>query len=109
MLKNRFLSAAVLAGAVAFAAPACTAAYSQRYPVSAPRISDRAFNQGYRDGLDAGRSDARHHRRFSPERAARFRSADHDYNRRYGSRDQYMRIYRDGFREGYERGFRAYR
>jgi len=103
---NRFVSTAMLAASVALAAPACTGAYYARYQVGSPRMSDRAFNQGYRDGFDEGRSDARHRRRFDPEGPSRFRSGDHAYNRGYGSRDDYRRAYRDGFRDGYERGFR---
>ena len=105
---NRYFSAAILALSVGIAAPACTAAYYQRGPVVAPR-QDRAFDRGYRDGFDDGRSDARRHRRFEPEQAARFRSGDHGYDRRYGPPTDWQRVYRDGFREGYERGFRDYR
>lgn len=109
MFKNRMIAAAVLAAAVAGATPACAAAYYQRYPVPSSRMDDRAFSRGYRDGFDEGRSDAGHRRRFEPERAGRFRSGDHDYDRRYGPREIYQRVYRDGFREGYERGYREFR
>ena len=105
---NRYFSAAALALSVAVGAPACTAAYYQRGPVVAAR-QDRAFDRGYRDGFDDGRSDARRGRRFQVEEAERFRSADHGYDRGYGARTEWQRVYRDGFREGYERGFRDYR
>ena len=109
MLNQRMVAAALLAGMVGLATPACTGTYYRGYAVTTPRVNDRAFNQGYRDGLDEGRSDARHHHRFEPERAGRYRSADHSYNRRYGPFPEYQRAYRSGFREGYERGFRDYR
>ncbi|HEX4346541.1 MAG TPA: hypothetical protein VHZ73_03165 [Vicinamibacterales bacterium] len=105
---KRYFSAAVLALSVAVGAPACTAAYYQRGPAAAPS-RDRAFDRGYRDGVDEGRSDARHRLRFQPEEAARFRSADHGYDRGYGPPTEWARVYRDGFRQGYERGFRDYR
>ena len=97
MLKHRYSPSAILAITVAMAAPACGAAYYER-PVTSPRVADRAFDHGVNDGYDIGRDDARHHRRPEPERAARFRSADHYYDSHYGSRDDYRRIYRDGFR-----------
>jgi hypothetical protein len=109
MFKHRYLSAAVLALAVSAATPACAAGLYYQRPIPGQRVADRAFDRGSRDGFDVGRDDARHHRRPEPERASRFRSANHDYDRHYGPRDQYQRVYRDGFREGYERGFREYR
>jgi hypothetical protein len=64
-----------------------------------------AADSGYRDGLEAGRKDARNRERFAPERSGRYRSADHDYDRRYGSKDDYKREYRVAFQRGYEDGF----
>jgi len=67
--------------------------------------SSPASENGYRDGLDAGRKDARNRDRFAPERSSRYRSADHNYNRRYGAKDDYKREYRVAFQRGYEDGF----
>jgi hypothetical protein len=64
-----------------------------------------AAENGYRDGLDAGRNDARRRGRFDPERSSHYRSADHNYNRRYGSKDEYRREYRAAFQRGYQDGF----
>jgi hypothetical protein len=64
-----------------------------------------AADNGYRDGLEAGRKDARNRERFGPERSSRYRSADHNYNRRYGSKDDYKRDYRVAFQRGYQDGF----
>ena len=61
---------------------------------------------GYRDGYDQGREDARERRAFDPVRARRYREGDHDYDRRYGSRDEYKRDYRAAFQQGYEQGYR---
>lgn len=68
-----------------------------------------ATDSGYRDGYDAGRNDARRGDRFDPVRATRYREGDHDYNSRYGSRDEYKRVYRDAFQRGYEQGYREVR
>ncbi|MQA30014.1 MAG: hypothetical protein GEU82_09270 [Luteitalea sp.] len=76
-----------------------------RYPVYA----SPAAEIGYRDGIARGREDARERRRFDPVRAPRYRSGDHDYNSRYGSRDDYKRAYRAAFQQGYEQGYRGYR
>jgi hypothetical protein len=64
-----------------------------------------AAQNGYRDGIDAGREDARDRNRFDPVRAKRYREGDHDYNGRYGSRDEYKREYRSAFEQGYREGY----
>ena len=108
---NRYLPALLLTAGVAFALPACAARiYARDYPPPPPRADygSIAARNGYRDGFDEGRSDARHHERFDPIRAKRYRDGDHDYDRRYGPREEYKRDYRvafeRGYREGYERG-----
>jgi hypothetical protein len=62
---------------------------------------------GYRDGYDSGRKDLRERNSYDPIRSDRYRSADHDYDRRYGSPDEFKRDYRVGFEEGYERAYRG--
>ena len=71
--------------------------------------SSPAAQVGYRDGYDAGREDARDRNSFDPIRSRRYRSGDHDYDRRYGSKDDYTRIYRDAFQRGYDQGYRENR
>lgn len=66
-----------------------------------------AAQNGYRDGLEAGRKDARDRDRFEPRQAKRYREGDHDYDRRYGDRDDYKREYRSAFEQGYEQGYRG--
>ncbi len=65
----------------------------------------QAADSGYRDGFDAGRNAARSRDRYDPVRAKRYRQGDHDYNSRYGSRDQYKREYRASFEQGYREGY----
>lgn len=64
-----------------------------------------AARNGYRDGVEAGRNDARDRERFDPIRAKRYREGDHDYDNRFGSRDEYKREYRAAFEHGYREGF----
>jgi hypothetical protein len=68
-----------------------------------------AAQVGYRDGYEVGRDDARDRESYDPIRSGRYRSADHEYDRNYGSKDDYKRIYRDAFQRGYEAGYREYR
>lgn len=67
-----------------------------------------AARNGYDDGLEAGRNDARDHRSFDPVRARRYREGDRGYTSRDGSRDDYKREYRAAFQQGYEQGYRRY-
>jgi hypothetical protein len=66
-----------------------------------------AAQVGYRDGFEAGRDDADDRRAFDPQRSRRYRDGDHEYNDRYGSRDEYKREYRAAFQQGYGEGFRG--
>ena len=94
--------------------PGANAPYG--YPSQGPAVprggygyGSVATQNGYRDGLDAGRNDARDRQRYDPIRPKRYREGDHDYDSRYGSRDEYKREYRAGFQQGYEAGYREYR
>jgi hypothetical protein len=69
--------------------------------------SSPAAQNGYRDGYEQGRNDARSRNRFDPVGARRYRSGDNDYDRRYGSRDDYKREYRSAFQAGYDQGYRS--
>jgi hypothetical protein len=75
------------------------------YPSNRGAYGSRAAQNGYRDGVEAGRSDARGGDRFDPVRAKRYREGDHDYDGRYGSRDDYKREYRAAFEQGYREGY----
>ena len=78
-----------------------------------PRASNRGYGSygsmaaqnGYRDGFEAGRNDARDRERFDPVRAKRYREGDHDYDNRDGARDDYKRDYRAAFDQGYREGY----
>ena len=82
------------------------------YPVyrgGASVFPSPAANNGLRDGYDQGRDDGRQRRRFDPIGTKRYRSGDRDYDRRYGSIDDYKRDYRAGFQQGYDQGYREVR
>ena len=63
---------------------------------------DRGFDAGYSRGLDAARDGDR----YDVRRERDYRNADRGYDRRYGSRSEWQRVYRDGFASGYDRGYR---
>jgi hypothetical protein len=70
-------------------------------------LQRRAVDNGYRQGLDEGRNDARHHRSFSPERHSAYRDAQRNYGGGW-ERDAYQRGFRRGFESGYRDGFDRY-
>jgi hypothetical protein len=82
------------------------ARYESRYPY---RVSSLPYENGYRDGLEKGRQDARDRDSFDPVRHGRYRSADRGYERSLGSKDDYKLVYRDGFEAGYREGYGAAR
>jgi hypothetical protein len=105
----RYVPMLMLTG-VALASPACAARIYETGPRAVyvpPRGDYRAIaaRSGYRDGIEEGRNDARHHERFDPVRSRRYRSGDRDYDRRYGSRDEFAREYRANFERGYREGY----
>jgi hypothetical protein len=65
-----------------------------------------AIQNGERDGYEKGREDARDNDSYDPVRHSWYRSGDRGYNNRYGTRDDYKLVYREGFESGYERGYR---
>jgi hypothetical protein len=73
------------------------------------RYASAAFDNGYRDGYEAGVSDARDRDPYDPIRQKRYREGDRGYDNDYGSRDTYKRDYRAAFQRGYEEGYRLNR
>jgi hypothetical protein len=68
-------------------------------------IERRAYDYGYREGLQQGNSDARRNRSFSPESHSEFRNADDGYSRSDGDRSFYRQNYRQGFQVGYRESY----
>jgi hypothetical protein len=79
--------------------------YGGGYGYGQSPAAQRGFDEGYREGLDAGRRN----NRYDPVGERRYRSGDAGYNSRYGSREQYKHEYRNAFRQGYDRGYREAR
>jgi hypothetical protein len=65
-----------------------------------------AYSNGVTDGIEKGREDARKRRAYDPRRHDWYRDGDRHYRNEYGSRQQYENLYRQGFQEGYDRGYR---
>lgn len=89
--------------------------YPRPYPQRSPYPGDPSgrygyehpgWDAGYRDGTEKGREDALRNRRYEPNRHGWYRSGTRGYDRRYGSRDEYINIYREAFTAGYADGFR---
>jgi hypothetical protein len=76
------------------------------YPGQGGYVSP-AFENGRSDGYEKGIEDARKRRSFDPLRHDWYRAGDRHYAREFGAKQQYEDLYRRGFREGYERGFRG--
>ncbi len=63
------------------------------------------YDRGYRDGLEKGRDDFRHDRRFDPDRQKWYREAERGWSRPLGSRSEYAAAYRQGFLSGYRAAY----
>jgi hypothetical protein len=101
----RACHAALLAAVVMISAPACaTQAYSVRGSYASADFERRAVDNGYRQGFDEGRNDARHHRSFSPDRHGAYRDARRGYRGDW-ERQAYGRGFARGFEAGYRDGF----
>ena len=103
---RRALPAALLAAGVLASASACSAGiYTSTRVAPYASIERRAYENGYRQGLDEGRNDARHNRSFSLERHDEYRSAERGFRREDGERDPYRVAFRRGFEAGYRDAF----
>ena len=71
-----------------------------------PDYNRAAITNGYDDGYREGLNDGRRRHRNDPFAERRYRNADHGYERWFGSREAYRVEYREGFRNGDERGYR---
>ncbi len=104
--KYRYLAAAMLAAGVWIATPACAA---QTYGYRGGYYRDvqrRAYDNGYREGLEEGEKDARRGNPYEMTRHDEYRDADEGYHRSDGDRDMYRQAFRQGFQSGYDEAFR---
>jgi hypothetical protein len=109
MKLSRYLPGLLLVASVSIAAPACAAqVYGSGYPrdrAYARDVERRAYDNGFREGLEEGRKDARRNRDFSYQRHDEYRDGDRGYHRGDGDRDFYRRSYRQGFQAGYSEAY----
>jgi flagellar biosynthesis/type III secretory pathway protein FliH len=79
------------------------------YPQQSPGYrgyGSAALQNGASDGYEKGVEDARRNRSYDPRRHEWYRSGDRHYDGRFGPREQYKDVYRQGFMDGYDRGYR---
>jgi len=65
-----------------------------------------AYQNGVSDGYRKGLDDIDDGKHPDARRQKWYRSGDHDYDKRYGSKEAYKIEYRRGFEEGYNRAYR---
>lgn len=68
---------------------------------------DVAFDNGFRDGMNAGSKDLRQGKYYKPERHDAYEDGDRGYHGYYGDKNGYKVRYREGFLRGYQKGFRG--
>lgn len=87
--------------------PADAARYGYGGDRPVPHYETRriAYDQGYREGLARGESDARRGNRYAYQKVREFQRADRGYHRSLGDRERYRQIFRDGFARGYADGY----
>ena len=111
MRTLRLLRAYMLMAGLLFTTQACAASYGYggRYPDRgyAVDLQQRAYSNGYKEGIEHGRSDARRGRSFDYRRHDEFRDADEGYSRRDGDREYYRATFRRGFVAGYDEAYRS--
>ena len=66
---------------------------------------DVAFDNGFRDGVNAGQKDLRQGKYYKPERHDAYEDGDRGYHGYYGDKNRYRVQYREGFLRGYQNGF----
>lgn len=123
MSRHRGIRATTLVLTLLFTT-ACGSTYAQgrrnspnhpHYPSSPGRggvsrgYQDPAYARGVEDGYRRGLEAAHDGDRYDVRRENLYRNAEHGYDRRYGSRNEWRQVYRDGFTRGYDQGYREAR
>ena len=72
-------------------------------------LRQTALNAGYNAGAREGRNDRNRRSGYNDfSRFGSYRSADNDYNGRFGDKELYRRYFRMAFQNGYADGLRGY-
>jgi hypothetical protein len=104
----RFALAFLLAGGLLTTSSACASQgtfYSYRHENR--EFERRAYDNGYREGLEHGEKDGRRGRDFAYAHDSEYRDADRGYHRSFGSVEVYRRVFRQGYVDGYTQGYRG--
>src|SRR4051812_32623343 len=109
---SRHVPVLLLLAGLGFSAPAC-AAQTYGYPNGRPGgytrdLERRAYDNGYREGLHEGQSDAQRNRDYSYQRHDQYRDADEGFHRNDGDVNLYRRTFRQGFQTGYSESYNRY-
>jgi len=67
----------------------------------------RAINDGYGEGFQAGQADRQDGYGFNPEEAYGYQDASYGYDAYYVDLSEYQYYFREGFRRGYEDGYNS--
>jgi hypothetical protein len=102
---KRFAIAALAATTLAAPAAADQRPWTRDDPSYRGRVSNEAFDRGFREGVRSGEDDARHNRAFSVANERAYRKADAGYDRRDGDKRLYQDTFRRGFSDGYATGY----
>jgi hypothetical protein len=116
-LRSFALSMALVLGAGALAAgqitPQPPAVPDQGYygqttrPVYVvPYANDPVYQRGYRDGMDEGQKDRHKNHDYRATKSGKYENPP-DYDRSYGDKEHWKRIYQSGFATGYYQGYYA--
>lgn len=72
----------------------------------APYANDPAYQRGYRDGMDEGQKDRHKNHDYRATKSGKYENPP-DYDRSYGDKEHWKRIYQSGFAAGYYQGYYA--
>ena len=106
MSKIRLILSAFTTVILLTTTSACATGYHQRYP-DYRQVQDRAYRNGFNEGREQARNDARRGRSFDYGRHSEYRNAQIGYGG-YGSRNEYRNVFRRGFQDGYNEAYRRY-
>lgn len=69
----------------------------------------KALNNGYQEGIHAGRADKEDNWRFDYKQSFAYEDANYGYDGRYVRQEDYNHYFREGFQRGYEDGYDEHR
>ncbi|HSK64660.1 MAG TPA: hypothetical protein VK893_12495 [Pyrinomonadaceae bacterium] len=67
-----------------------------------------ARQQGYSYGMNVGAADAQRRQSYNPQRSRYWKKATEGYSSSFGNKDQYKRVFRNAFEQGYRQGWQQF-